>query len=84
MDFMQIYNITSAKAHFPRLVEKAAGGEPFVTTRAGKPMVKVIAFDSPEPPRMKHFGFMAGQINAPRDFNTLGARRIQRLFEGKK
>lgn len=81
---MQIYNITSAKADLSRLVEKAAKGEPFVIAKAGKPMVKVVALDSPGPARMKRFGFMAGQIKIPRDFNTMGSRQIQKLFEGKK
>jgi len=81
---MQAYNIREAKTHLSRLVERAANGEPFVIAKSGRPMVKVVALDSPGPVRMKRFGFMAGQIKAPRDFNTMGARRIQRLFEGKK
>lgn len=35
-------------------------------------------------PETKRFGFMAGQIKAPRDFNTMNARKIQKLFEGKE
>jgi hypothetical protein len=31
---------------------------------------------------MKRFGFMAGQIKVPADFNVLGAEEIQKLFEG--
>lgn len=81
---MQTYNIHDAKANLSRLVERAARGEAFVIAKAGKPMVKVVALDSPEPVRMKRFGFMAGQIKVPNDFNTMGAREIQKLFEGKK
>jgi len=33
---------------------------------------------------MIRFGFMAGQIKAPRNFNKMGARKIQRLFESKE
>jgi prevent-host-death family protein len=81
---MRTYNINSAKTHLSRLVGKAAKGEPFVIAKAGKPLVKVVALDSPEPARMKRFGFMGGQIKIPRDFNTIGSRQIQMLFEGKK
>jgi len=79
---MQTYNIHDAKTHLSRLIEKAAKGESFLIAKAGKPMVKVIALDSPEPSQVKRFGFMAGQIKAPDDFNTMGAREIQKLFEG--
>jgi prevent-host-death family protein len=78
---MQTYNIHDAKTHLSKLVEQAAKGESFVIAKAGKPMVKVIALDSPEPGQMKRFGFMAGQIKVPDDFNTMGAEELQKLFE---
>ncbi len=81
---MQTYNIHDAKTHLSRLIEKAAKGESFLIAKAGKPMVKVIALDSPEPAQVKRFGFMAGQIKVPDDFNTMGAREIQKLFEGEE
>lgn len=81
---MQTYNIHDAKTHLSKLVEMAAKGESFVIAKAGKPMVKVIALDTPESSQMKRFGFMAGQIKVPDDFNTMGAGEIQNLFEGEK
>ena len=51
--------------------------------KAGKPMVKVIALDSPEPSQMRRFGFMAGQIKLPDDFNTMGSGEIEELFDGQ-
>jgi prevent-host-death family protein len=81
---MNTYNIHDAKTHLSRLIEKAAKGESFLIAKAGKPMVKVIALDTPEPSQKKRFGFMAGQIKVPDDFNTMGAAEIQKLFEGKK
>lgn len=80
---MQTYNIHDAKTQLSRLVEMASRGESFVIAKAGKPMVKVIALDTPEPSQMKRFGFMAGQIKVPDDFNTMGAGEIQNLFEGQ-
>lgn len=79
---MQTYNIHDAKTQLSKLVEMAAKGEPFIIAKAGKPMVKVIALDAPEPSEVKRFGFMSGQIKVPDDFNTMGAKEIQSLFEG--
>lgn len=81
---MHTYNIHEAKTQLSKLVEQAAKGESFVIAKAGKPMVKVIALDAPEPSQQKRFGFMAGQIKVPDDFNTMGAKEIQKLFAGKE
>lgn len=80
---MQTYNIHDAKTQLSKLVEQAAKGESFVIAKAGKPMVKVSALDSPEPSQIKRFGFMAGQVKVPDDFNTMGADEIQKRFEGE-
>ncbi len=80
---MRTYNIHEAKTQLSQLVERAVRGESFVIAKAGKPMVKVIALDAPEPGQMRRFGFMAGQIKVPEDFNTMGAADIQALFEGE-
>lgn len=81
---MQTYNIHDAKTQLSKLVEMAAKGESFVIAKAGKPMVKVTALDTPESSQMKRFGFMADQITVPEDFNTMGADEIQHLFEGQE
>lgn len=81
---MQTINIHEAKTQLSKLVERAAKGESFVIAKAGKPMVKVTALDAPESTQMKRFGFMAGQIKVPEDFNTMGADEIQDLFENNK
>jgi len=69
-----------AKTHLSRLVEQAARGEPFVIAKAGKPLVKVVALDSPAPQQTRRIGFMAGQIKVPDDFDTMGSGEIARLF----
>lgn len=78
---MHTYNIHEAKTQLSRLVDQAAKGEPFVIAKAGKPLVKVMAIDAPDATQRKRFGFMAGQITVPDDFNTMGATEIQGLFE---
>jgi prevent-host-death family protein len=81
---MQTYNIHEAKTQLSKLVEMAARGESFVIAKAGRPMVKVTALDTPESSHVKRFGFLAGQINVPHDFNTMGAKQIQELFESQE
>jgi prevent-host-death family protein len=78
---MQTYNIHDAKTHLSRLVEQAAKGEPFVIAKAGKPMVKVIPLNAPGPSQIKRFGFMAGQISLPDDFDRMGEAEIVKMFE---
>lgn len=80
---MPTYNIHEAKTQLSRLVEQAAHGEPFIIAKAGRPMVKVIAIDTPEPPQIRRFGFMAGQIAVPDDFNTMASDEIAALFDGE-
>ncbi|GHT96070.1 antitoxin [Betaproteobacteria bacterium] len=77
---MQTYNIHEAKTHLSRLVEQAALGESFVIAKAGKPMVKVMALDAPEPAQKRRVGFLKGQVRVPDDFDTLFADEILELF----
>jgi len=53
-------NMHEAKTHLSKLVDKAAKGESFIIAKAGKPMVKVIAFDAPPTKPIKRVGFMDG------------------------
>jgi prevent-host-death family protein len=78
---MQTYNIHEAKTHLSRLVEQAANGEPFVIAKAGKPLVKVVPLNAPDPSQVKRFGFMAGQISVPDDFDQMAQAEIVKMFE---
>jgi prevent-host-death family protein len=40
---MRTFSIREAKTHLSRLIDRAAKGEPFVITKAGKPLVQVVA-----------------------------------------
>ena len=79
---MQTINIHEAKTHLSRLVEQAAQGETFIIAKAGRPMVKVIALTAPDPTQTKRIGFMAGEIEVPTDFDSMGAADIEHLFGG--
>lgn len=79
---MLTVNIHQAKTHLSRLVERAAKGEPFVIAKAGKPLVKVMALETPAAGQVRRLGFMAGQIVVPDDFDRMGKIEIEALFGG--
>jgi prevent-host-death family protein len=80
---MKTVNIHEAKTHLSRLVARAAAGEPFVIAKAGKPMVRVVPFDSPLIGHERRLGFLAGQIRVPDDFDQMGADTLAADFEGR-
>lgn len=71
-------NIHEAKTQLSKLVDQAVKGEAFVIAKAGKPLVKVAALDSPDAPQ--RLGFLAGEIVVPKDFDRMGAAEIAALF----
>ena len=75
---MVTVNIHEAKTHLSKLVDRAAKGETFVIAKAGKPLVKVVALDTPKAPR--RLGFLKGEFNVPDDFNRMGRAEIAKLF----
>ena len=79
---MQTINIHAAKTHLSRLVEQAAGGEPFIIAKAGKPMVRVVPYDLPEPVGKRRLGFLKGRIHLDADVKEIGGNELIRLFEG--
>ena len=74
-------NIHDAKTHLSSLVERAAGGEPFIIAKAGKPMVKVIPYTSASGGNTR-IGFLKGQIKVPEDFDNLCTQEVSDMFEG--
>jgi len=77
---MRTVNIHEAKTQLSRLVDQAAKGEPFVIAKAGKPLVKVMALNAPEPSQVRRLGFLAGQISVPADFDQMGSSEIEQMF----
>ena len=77
---MHTVNIHDAKTHLSQLIERAVNGEPFIIAKAGKPLVKVMALDTPESGKKNRLGFMAGHISVPDDFDQMGGEEIQKLF----
>jgi len=79
---MKTVNIHQAKTHLSKLVDEASNGESFVIAKAGKPMVKVIALNTPTGAQVKRLGFLAGQISVPDDFDRMGEEEIEKIFGG--
>ena len=79
---MRIVNMHEAKTQLSRLVAAAADGEPFIIGRAGKPLVRVMAVEAPEPGGKRRVGFMAGNMSVPHDFDRMGSEEIATMFEG--
>ena len=75
---MSAINIHEAKTHLSKLVDQAAKGNPFAIATAGQPLVKVTALDAPATP--KRLGFLAGEIEVPDDFDSMGTEAIAKLF----
>jgi prevent-host-death family protein len=80
---MKIVNIHEAKTHLSRLIEEAAKGEPFIIAKAGKPMVRVASIETESLRAPRRFGFLAGQISVPADFDTMMQEEIIAMFEGE-
>ena len=75
-------NVHEAKTHLSRLVDEAAKGEPFSIAKAGKPVVKVIALDTPSGAQVRRLGFLAGEIAVLEDFDRMGTAEMKQLFGG--
>lgn len=79
---MTTVNIHEAKTQLSRLVDEAAKGKPFIIAKAGKPLVKVTALDTPTGKQVRRLGFLRGQFSVPDDFNSIGRSEIEQLFGG--
>ena len=71
-------NIHEAKTHLSRLVERAAAGEEIVVAKAGKPMAKLVPYETPNEPR--ELGFLRDEIRILPGFDEMD-EEIERLFE---
>lgn len=77
---MLTVNIHDAKTRLSALIAAAVEGEPFIIAKAGKPLVKVTRIDAPEKSPVRRLGFMAGEIEVPDDFDTMGQAEIEQMF----
>jgi prevent-host-death family protein len=83
---MRTFNIHHAKTHLSRLVDEAAGGEPFIIAKAGKPMAQVIPIRMATDKPKRRIGFMKGMYTLPRNFKRIDKqldKEIEMLFLGE-
>lgn len=76
---MRAFTIREAKTHLSRLIDLASKGESFVITKAGKPLVKVVALGSKEAGQQS-LELLAGPAAAPKDFDQVIEAEIEKLF----
>lgn len=81
---MRTVNMDEAKTHLSSLVDAAVEGNPFIITRAGKPVVIVIAVETQVSGEARRLGFLAGRISVPEDFDRIGSAEIEARFERGK
>lgn len=79
---MKSVNMHEAKTRLSQLVARVEQGEGFIIAKAGKPVARVVAIDSPAPEQQQKLGFLAGQFTVPDDFDRMGAEDIATLFGG--
>ena len=77
---MQIINIHQAKTQLSKLIEKTQNGEDVIIAKAGKPVVKLIAYKKLLKPRK--LGLLKGKIHVPDNFDDED-EEINRLFYGE-
>jgi prevent-host-death family protein len=78
---MKLINIHQAKTQLSRLIERVAGGEEIVITKAGKPIARLV----PYVPKgaFRRPGAMRGKIRIKRNFDEPLPKEILASFEGK-
>lgn len=78
---MEIVNIHEAKTRLSKLLEGVCRGEPFIIAKAGRPIAKVTAIESPTEDKVRRLGFLAGEVDVPDDFDRMGDAEIADAFE---
>lgn len=77
---METVNIHEAKTRLSKLLQQVSRGGPFIIAKAGRPIAKVVAVDSPEPGQARRLGFLRGEIEVPDDFDRMGEAAITEAF----
>lgn len=78
---MQIVNIHQAKTNLSKLIENALNGQEVVIAKAGKPVVKLVAYKKKLKPRKP--GLWKGKVWIPDNF-TDEDPEINKLFYGEE
>lgn len=74
---MQIMNIHQAKTNLSQLIEKALQGEDVVIAKAGKPVIRLVAYT--QKLQLRKPGLLKGKITVSDDFDEEDTT-INKLF----
>lgn len=78
---METVDIQEANTRLSKLLQQVSRGESFIIAKAGRPIAKVVAVDSPEPGRARRLGFLTGEIEVPDGFDRMGEAAITEIFD---
>jgi len=78
---MESVNVHEAKTNLSRLLEYVASGGEVTIAKAGKPVARLVPFETSTPKR--RFGVARGKIRIPDDFDAPLPEEILRAFEGE-
>lgn len=76
---IKMINIHEAKTHLSKLIAAVAQGKEIIITKAGKPVAKLVPFESKKPKRI--FGILKGKIKIAKDFDAPLPNEIISAFE---
>lgn len=76
---MDPVNVHQAKTHFSRLLERVGRGEEVVIAKSGRPVAKLVPFES----RPREPGRLAGKIRMADDFDAPLPESIASAFRGE-
>jgi prevent-host-death family protein len=66
---MAVFNVHEAKTHFSKLLERVLNGEEVVIAKAGKPVARLLPFDSQDTSR-RIPGIDKGKVIIQPDFDA--------------
>ncbi len=76
---MKSVNVYEAKTHLSQLLELAASGEEVIIARAGRPVAKLIPYQTDQQARKP--GYWKGKVKIAKDFDEL-PDELARAFRG--
>ena len=79
---MRTVDINAAKVHLSRLLEEVAAGAEIVLAKAGRPVARLLPFESRREPRRP--GLMKGKIWVAENFDEPLPEEIMAAFRGER
>ena len=77
----RVVNIYEAKTKLSQLIQAVIEGEQVVIAKAGSPLVRLVSYQDPPPPR--RFGLLEGEVKLAPDFDEPLSEDVLKGFEGE-